>query len=362
MNLTLWQKKQATLLYHFSSQSYLEGLRDRIRALRVFAEGILDNSHAEGRDKFLKSKQWGNRNTGENWGNNAWPFLGDFQKSVVQSIADLKSNIFHRTGAYQCARGISESSMQWTTPEEQEQFDKMFEELSKYALYIDETMDRATHATRWTDFGLTMAWQRHSHLFPMLPKMRVFPDISVVSGDVPPKTGVYVSFDDPDATLQFAWTGSPSGKLLEATTFNTVGKSALATAGRSRLWVNGDAMLRFVLDNLSDPDLRNDPFFEDSKTPELAPTLIARNAFTSHPSRWFYVELIKDEFEPIEVEVEDTQPEALRFDAGEKCTKEGFYFSPAGIGARRHFQIGEQFPALSLEYGKTIWQWDGAKD
>jgi hypothetical protein len=61
---------------------------------------------------------------------------------------------------------------------------------------------------------------------------------------------------------------------------------------------DGNAMLRSVLDNLSNPDLTKDPFFEESPTPDLAPSLVARNAFASHPSRWCYVELIKDEFEP----------------------------------------------------------------
>lgn len=362
MKLSPWQKKQAVLLYHFSSLNYIEGLRDRVHALRVFAEGILDTSDMEDRDKYLRSKHWGDRNTGENWANNAWPFLGDFQRSVAQSIADQRSNIYHQTGAYQCARGISEFSMQWTVPEEQEQFDKMFEEISGYAGYIDETMDRTTPATRWDDFGLTMAWQSHASRFLTFPKLRFVPDICADSGQLPPKTGVYVSMDDPDATLQFAWSGSPNGRLLDATAFNATGKSALAATGRARLWIDGAAMLRFVLDNLANPDLTNDPFFEESQTPELAPTLVARNAFTSHPSRWCYVELIKDEFEPVEVEVDDTRHAELRFEAGEQCTREGFYFSPADTHSRRRFQYGERFPLLGSDYGKTIWQWEDNQD
>ncbi|MFC5476640.1 hypothetical protein [Massilia suwonensis] len=358
MNLSQWHKKQAVLLYHFASSSYLEGLRDRVRALRIFAEGILDTSDAEGRDVYLRSKQWGNRNTGENWANNGWPLLSDFQRSVAQSIVDQRSNIYHKTGAYQCARAMSEFSMQWTTSTEQDQFDEMFAELYKYAGYIDETTDRTTAATRWDDFGLTLAWEHHAVQFPVLPKMRIRPDLLAHSGQMPPKTGVYVSLDDPDATLQFAWTGSPIGKLLDATTFNATGKSALAAVGRAGLWRDGEAMLRFVLGNLSNPDLINDSFFEDSKTAELAPSLVARNAFTSAPSRWCYVELAKDEYEPIEPEVDETRQETLRCAAGELCAKDGFYFSPAAVSSRRHFQYGEQFPSLSSDYGKTIWQWD----
>jgi hypothetical protein len=360
--LTAWQKKQAALLYHFSSLHYLEGLRDRVRTLRSFAEGILDVSRIEGRDGKLRSGQWGNRNTSENWENNAWPFLADFQRSVAENMANRASNIFGRTGAHQCARGIAEFSMQWSTPEEEQQFDKMFAELYQYARYIDQTMDRTSNATRWTDFGLSLAWQNHAAGFSTIPKFVARLDLATESGQLPPRTGVYVSMDDSDATLQFAWTGSLDGKLLDGTTFNRTGRAAATAVGRTKLWTDGEAMLRFVLDNLSNPDLAKDPFFEDSRTPELALSLVARNAFTACPSRWCYVEIIKDEFEPAALDVEEMPQQTGRFEVGQQCTREGFYFSPADARSRRYFQFGEQFPLLGSEYGKTIWQWDQSQD
>lgn len=358
MNLTQWQKKQATLLYHFSSLKYLEGLRDRIKVLRIFANDVLDVSEAQGRDKILQSKRWGSRNTGENWENNAWPFLGDFQRSVARDIADRKSNVYHKTGAYQCVRGISEYSLQWMAPDEQDEFDRKLAEVSGYARYIDDTVDRAVYATRWNDFGLTMAWQKHASNFPVLPKFEARPDLICESGHIPPKTGVYVSLDDPNAALQFGWTGSEQGKLLDSTTLNDLGRRALASVGRAKLWIDGDAMLRFVRANLSSPELVRDPFLDDSQTPELAPALVAGNAFEAKPSRWCFVELVKDEFEQIEDEVEEARPQTLRFSAGEFCLRAGFYFSPANPHSRRYFHAGKQFPVLDSEYGKTIWQWD----
>ncbi|QOL49685.1 hypothetical protein [Massilia litorea] len=357
-SLTAWQKKQAALLYYFSSLEYLVGLRDRLRALRSFADGILDVSRHEGRDSKLRSGQWGNRNTSENWENNAWPFLADFQRSVAENISNRVSNIFGKTAAHQCARGIAEFSMHWSTPGEQQHFDKMFAELYQYARYIDQTMDRTSSATRWTDFGLSLAWQNHATRLSTIPKFVARPDLTAHSGQLPPRTGVYVSIDDSEATLQFAWTGSPDGKLLDGTTFNRTGRAAAATVGRAKLWTDGEAMLRFVLDDLSNPDLSKDPFFEDSRTPELAPSLVARNAFTSCSSRWCYVEIVKDEFEPASLDVEEMSQQTGRFEVGQHCTREGFYFSPADAHSRRHFQHGEQFPLLRSEYGKTIWQWD----
>lgn len=105
MLLTCWQKKQAALLYLFSSLNYLEGLRGQISALRAFAEGVLDNNEADGRDTFLKSKRWGNRNGGENWRNNAWPFLRDFQKSV-RKVSSIRSRIFFTRLVHISALGV----------------------------------------------------------------------------------------------------------------------------------------------------------------------------------------------------------------------------------------------------------------
>lgn len=361
--LTSWRKKQAALLYYFSSMDYLLGLQKRLLALRDFSENILDVSQAEGRDRIIeKTSRWGHRDTTANWANNAWQFLADFQLAITRDIADRPAQIYHVTGAYQCGRGMSEYSTQWMALDEQGRFDKMFAELSEYAGNIDNTMDKNYHVSRWDDFGLTMAWQEHKQHFPKLPKLQVHTDVVAENDRLPPRTGVYVSADDPDAALQFAWTGSIYGKLLECTTFNSLGKGAIKKVGRSKLWLDGQAMLDFVIENQNDPDLKNDPFFVDSFEPDLAPSLVASNAFTSHPSLWYYVELIPDEFEPLEVEPDQTSDETLRFESGCVCQKAGIYFTPARVGSRRRFEFGEIFPESNSQYGKTIWQWDSNQD
>jgi hypothetical protein len=253
---------------------------------------------------------------------------------------------------------MDEYSMLWTTPAEQERFHTMFEELSRYAGNIDNTMDKTDHVSRWTDFGLTMEWRKHADEFRMLPKFIVRTDIAGESGQIPPRTGVYVSSDDRDASLQFAWTGGGRGNLVDSSTFNDLGKAALAAVGRTKLWVDRKAMLDFVLANLDSPELKSDPDLADSKNEHLAPSLVALNALTSHPSHWYYVERVEGEFEPIETESEEPVRETTRFEAGEVCQKRGFYFTPARLDSRRSFEIGETFPDMASAYGRTIWQWD----
>lgn len=361
--LTQWQKKQAALLYHFSSMKYLLGLKDRVDRLRAFAEGRIDESRSQGRDRYLHSAQWGDRNTTENWANNAWPFLADFQLSIARAIADLPSEIYHVTGASQCERGVSEVSMQWATKDEEKQFDAMIAEISSYAGEIDYTMQKRYSVSRWNDFGLTLAWVNNSEEIQPIPKFRIQPDIVSAVDELPPRTGVYVSLDDPNAALQFAWRGGHGGKIIMGSTFNDLGLEALSAIGRTKLWVDEIAMRDFICANMSHPALKDDPYImKGHPQPSIAPSLIARNGFTTRSGRWCLVELIEGEFETVEGEVESPASSLLmknrRFSAGEICEHGGFYFTPARLNSRRRFEIGDVFPSIDSTYGKTIWQWD----
>lgn len=360
--LTIWQKKQAALLYFFSSDEYLKGLHERVRDLQSFVDELLDKSREEGRDRFLKDSRWGERNTSENWSNHAWSFLADFGVSVARHLADRASEIYHVTGAYQCGRGMAEFSMHWTLPAEEEQFDAMFASITRYAGNIDDTMEKGQIDGRWDDFSLALAWQEHASEFHRLPKFRVREDINCETGEIPPKTGVYISSEYPDGALQFAWKGNEYGELLECSIFNELGRSALSSVGRSKLWLDEDAMLEFVRKNANDPQLKEDPFYSEDFTSDLAPSLVARNAFTSAPSKWFYVERLEGEFEAIDNEAAQAERKERRVEAGKHCELSGFYFSPASPGSRRYFDQGDIFPKLDSTYGNTIWQWDEKQD
>jgi len=365
-SLTLWQKKQAALLYHFSSLKYLKGLLDHVNKIKSFAEERVNQSRIEGRDRFLRSTQWGDRDTTENWANNAWQFLADFQQSVAEDISDRSSNSFHVTGTHQCARGLSEYSMQWATAEEEKRFDAMFAELSNYARNIDTTMQKSYQVSWWSDFGLALAWKNHASELEIIPKFRAVPEIISDTGSIPPRTGVYIAADDPNASLQFGWNGSRGGKIMPSSTFNDLGLSALAAVGRSKLWVDESAMRDFVWANLSNPDLANDEFANSSLSLALAPSVVARYAFKARPTRWYFVEIVEGEFESVEEEIElslpSQSPTNQRFRAGDKCQSAGYYFTPARLDSRRWFAHSEGFPAVDSSYGQTIWQWDARQD
>jgi hypothetical protein len=47
-----------------------------------------------------------------------------------------------------------------------------------------------------------------------------------------------------------------------------------------------------------------------------------------------------------------------RCEANQPCPRDGYWFTPAQVGSRRHFKAGEVMPEFKSDYGATIWQWD----
>ncbi len=293
--LSPWQKKQAALLYHFASRDYLNSVKARIDTLLGLPGEALGKAAAGKRHAGRRGKQRGKPAPAPNVGSHPWGAIGSFQVGLTADIAQRPAHVYNITGRNQCARLLGEYGMQWSKPEEE----AMFDDACARASHIDATMNRLGLAGGWDDFGLTMAWQEHAHALLQIPTLRVREDVFADSGVLPPRTGVYLCADDTNATLQFAWTGGGRGKLLQSSTFNALGEAALAAVGRSRLWLDGPAMLDFVKAHANHRDLRSDAFFDDSQTPELAPSLLARQAFTARPCRWHYVEMIQGEFEDI---------------------------------------------------------------
>jgi hypothetical protein len=259
-------------------------------------------------------------------------------------------------------RGLDEFSMNWATQDEEERIQKVLQEIGNYARNIDYTM-KDWPSSRWTDFNFAHNYSEFSTQFPRIPKFQVRTDVTAESAKVPPRTGVYVSSDDPNAALQFAWTGGGGGKLRPASTFNEIGLDALQQVGRKDLWFDGAKMFAFVQSQKYASFFANKMVIPGKPDPYLAPSLVARSAFTEIPSNWYFVEIINDEFEDIAVVSEDESrtigtAERLRVEGGHACVRAGYWFTPAKPGSRRYFKGGEIMPAFGTDYGVTFWQWD----
>ncbi len=367
--LSLQQKRQATLLYHWMSQDYLKGLLAMIDALIKGADVNLELAKRQGRDALLTNSRWGVSDTSANWSTHVFPALEDFRKSTIRDIALRANESYEFTGANQCGRMISEFSSMWMTPEEEERFRQQWEAVYHYAGKIDAAAGSGGQRRMITDFSMTLDWQEDGHLFSRLPKLRVRTDVEAVTGKKPLRTGVYVAQDDPHAALQFAWTGNDDGVLGEARTFSDVGQRLLAAVGREGLWID-DAKLAPIaireIERNAALDTGGTSIAEIRAHPEFASGAMAfAAAFTTRPCKWYFVEKIDGEFDEDAQDSSEvsTQPSSgLRCEAGQPCPREGFWFTPAKPDSRRHFKQGELMPSLGGDYGLTIWQWDARQD
>ncbi|WP_454724838.1 MULTISPECIES: hypothetical protein [Cupriavidus] len=367
--LSLIQKRQAALLYHFTSLDYLQGLSTRIEGLLQYADYLLERRKVV--EPFMYSQQWGARNTGANWSSTAYPALEDFRQGILKDIALRASEVFRKTEVGYCERMLNEYSMMWMSPDQEKSFKERFQEVAGYAQPIDEALIRSTPHD---DFTLWETWRQYKALFPRLPRFRVHTEIVGHSGQVPPRTGVYVPADDPHGALQFAWIGTTpegyrKGELTNCETFNDLGLEALAAVGRNGLWGDDVGLAAFLAKVWSRiPDANSVlSWVLDEKgvietEPRLAASAIAQRAFTTHPCDWYFVELLEGEFE------EDDSPDVTMTGqgvpppqrAGEVCTTTGWWRSLAKRDSRRHFLRGDLFPDIPSDttFGYVQWQWD----
>jgi hypothetical protein len=358
--LTAWQKKQAAMLYHFTSVEYLENLHQMVSDLiNGVIDPLLATAKAQNRDKLLINPVWGKRDTSQNWANNAWPFLKDLQASLADSIALRTANRFRITAVNECLRGAAESSLAWTTPGEEEAIEEALSIISTYAGQYDRTVKE--YENRWNDYRFAYNYPAFAAGHRRIPRFAVRDDIRGESGKIPPRTGVYICPDDQYATLQFVWAEHGGAQLRVANTFNQIGLAALASVGRKDLWFDEQKMFDFAMSNPYAAQFQASVFLDGAPYPSLAPAAVARSAFTTRPCTWQFVEMLAGEFEELDALVDpdaSTESMAKRIVGGERCEEAGFYFTPSAPNSRRFFKAGEIVPKVDSSYGVTYWQWD----
>lgn len=364
VTLSLTQKRQATMLYHWMSPDYLQGLKAMIDALIDGVSVDLALATAQGRDQVLANERWGVRDTAANWSTHVYPALEDFRQSTVRLLAWRTTEGYCGTGAYQCSRMISEHSSLWMTPEEEARFKAEFEKVYRYASRIDQAAGVGGERSGLNDRGMQRYWAEDGFgaLFPRLPRVRVRTDIEGETGRLPPRTGVYVPQAHPYGTLQFAWIGNNDGRLGKVQTFDSSGLQAVKTLGRRSLWGDGAAIARYAAPRFESGELEV-PYgwdLEAARDPQWAPTMLSQATRTELACKWYFVERIEGEFddEATEEPVAAAQGSPLRCQSGQPCPRDGFWFTPARPDSRRRFAQGEVMPETGGDYGATIWQWD----
>lgn len=348
------------MLYHYAST-------DSLRRLHAAVTGMIDGvvnpllelAKRQNRDAVMTSDRWGERDTSGTWANNAWPFLKDLQRSLAKDIALRAFDQYKLTATNENLRAAEQYSMLWASDEEEERYQAAVKLINHLAHPIDSTLyDR--EESRWSDFAFMSDYPSYHLEQPLRPTFRIRTDISGRTGEVAPRTGVYISADDQHAALQFAWEGKTGCKLRLATTFNDLGLAALHYVGRPGLWTDTLKMFEFASQPQYWGIFRDKLSINGKIYGDLAPSVVAQSAFEAKPSIWHFVEQVDGEDVDSGLVWEDafdhTGP--TRLAAGDQCKVSGFYYSAANPDSRRYFQAGETMPSLETDYGDTYWQWD----
>ena len=358
--LSLWQKRQAALLYYWMSLDYLKGLKGMIDKLMAGADVLLDLAQSQGRDALIADDRWGVRDTSANWSTYGHSALADFRKSTIRHIATRINEDYGKTGAYQCAYLLDETSSRWMTEDEEEAFKQQFEAIFSYASRIDEAAGAGGQRTL-TDKGMIAHWQDYGSRYPRLPRFRVRTDVVGETGKLPPRSGVYVPQDDPYGTLQFAWTGNSDGILGKVKTYNDAGLAAVKAMGRNAIWQDEQKMMAYVIEALKQKRLQPAKGIDWKGVDDLiaARIVLSPQVFSFQPCKWYFVEMIDGEFDDANEDAETAVKLAHHpnVPAGSVCPEAGWWFTPAKTGSSRYFKQGETMPSVGGDYGLTFWQW-----
>jgi len=293
LTLSLQQKRQAVLLYHFSSMDFLDAIICRVRALAAFTDQTLHYAVRVERDKAMRAHGWAEGHLAANWSTYAHPMLRDCLHALVGQKQMRATEWYDIAGVSGTLIGMSHFSMNWTLPEEEEKFRELSRDAVAPAFKLDSTINRC-----WTDLGMESSWVLHKSDIRKFPKFRIRTDVEGESGKRPVRTGVYVPKDDPNGTLQFAWTGNTGGALDFCETFSDLALEYLSIVGRDNIWRAPNDAARNK--GRVEP---TDEYFDDwcraFKKMQFPDYISSRNkrAFVERPCKWYFVEQIAGEFE-----------------------------------------------------------------
>jgi hypothetical protein len=87
----------------------------------------------------------------------------------------------------------------------------------------------------------------------------------------------------------------------------------------------------------------------------LEPAVSSKKGY--RPTLWTLIERVSDTSN-LAITPALIANKRLRVEGGQPCPQAGYWFTPAKIGSRRHFNEGESMPVFDSNFGSTIWQWD----
>ncbi len=363
--MTRFQKQSVALIYYFTSRPYLEMLLTKLDDLIQYTGGVIDLADQQYRDRVLLQEGWGMGDTSANWSTYAYPSLLDFRLGLIRIIEETKQEKYGWTPAYNTARMLGEFRPNWMSEEEEADFKLRFDELYRLCSYYDSCVKPPRSWDLYTLFEVI----KELGIFEYkVPKFKLRTDIRVNSGEIIPKTGVYIPVGDRYGVPQFAWTyrdenSFTRGQLEKCETLNALGKDLFSKFNEYTAWTPSEELRKFAIENIKKKKIDDDFGYvklrHDTQL-TLASELIANNVFSKADCSWYFVELVDGEFEDIGVEDVDTfaTPD-LKVIGGELCPRTGYWILSNDKAKRLYFTKGTVMNKSSKDWGEEYWVYDG---
>lgn len=165
-SLNFWQKRQAALLYHFSSMEFLDEIIKHVRALTAFTDYTLPFTARVERERRMRALGWAEAHCDTSWFTN-----GDARLvGCLQGLLDQKKmrvkELYDIANVRGALTGMSHLLPYWPPPEEREPTSELVSNASAVAANLDTTINHT-----WTDIDMSWAWEQHQYA---LPAVRVY--------------------------------------------------------------------------------------------------------------------------------------------------------------------------------------------
>lgn len=258
--LTRFQKQSVALIYYVTSRSYLEMLLTKLDDLIQYTGGVIDLADQQYRDRVLLQEGWGMGDTSANWSTYAYPSLLDFRLGLIRIIEETKQEKYGWTPAYNTARMLGEFRPNWMSEEEEFDFKMRFDKLYRLCSYYDCCVKPPRS---WSLYGLFEVIKELGIFEYKVPKFKLRTDIRVNSGEIIPKTGVYIPVGDQYGVPQFAWTyrdenSFTRGQLEECETLNALGKDLFSKFNEYTAWTPSEELRAFAIENIKNKRIEDD--------------------------------------------------------------------------------------------------------
>ncbi|MTV40807.1 hypothetical protein [Duganella radicis] len=229
-DLSSWRQRQIAMLYRYTSLDYMKALDDMLsRVIEGRLIPAIEQSLASSYTEVMSSQQR-THNDPQLWERNMRDILAEMRQLLRDDIAARCRGHYRAGSLGHFFKQVAHADI-YEGYRMSDEFHVCEHFVSKYSDPIESILVEHLRQQPPEDRWFTRHLAQHLLDQPDLPQLRVRTDVSARSGESPPRAGVYIRQDDPNAAPQFAWPEKDRGQLIDSGIFGDD-----SVAARPRDW------------------------------------------------------------------------------------------------------------------------------